>query len=119
MALLLPRRRVLAAALAGGVALPAFVRHAAARDEDRFAVVGQLPDGFADVGEGPVSAVLGWSVEIDPRVPAAREFLDAGDIDTGKGPNWDKWHRSWAYIRINYHDHLIMPTAVPSSRQGG
>src|SRR5689334_6936910 len=39
------------------------------RDEDRLAVVAQLRDGLADVGEGTVVAVLLRAVEVGPGVP--------------------------------------------------
>src|SRR5688572_1394047 len=48
------------------------------RYEDGLAVVAQLRDGLADVGEGAVVAVLLGAVEVGPRVPAAGQLLDAG-----------------------------------------
>src|SRR3712207_3765542 len=45
------------------------------RDEDGLAVVAQLRDGLADVGQRAVVAVLLRTVEVRPRVPAAGQLL--------------------------------------------
>src|SRR4051812_18035785 len=49
-------------------------------DEDRLAVVAQLRDGLADVGERAVVAVLLGAGEVGPRVPAAGQLLHRGDV---------------------------------------
>ena len=54
---------------------------ARAGDEDRLAVVPQLGNGLADVGQRSVPAVLLRRVEVGPRVPPASELLDRGDVD--------------------------------------
>ena len=51
------------------------------RHEDRRAVVAELLDGLADVGERPVAAALLGRVEVDAGVPPARQLLDRGDVD--------------------------------------
>src|SRR5262249_3505387 len=50
-------------------------------DEHRLPVVAQLLDALGDVGQGPVAAALGRAGEVCPRVPAARQLLDAGHVD--------------------------------------
>src|SRR3954454_2286580 len=50
-------------------------------DEDGLAVVAQLLDALADVGEGAVVAALGRRVVVGAREPAPGELLDRGDVD--------------------------------------
>ena len=49
--------------------------------EDGLAVVAQLGDRLADVGEGAVAAGLLRGVEVGARVPAAGQLLDRADVD--------------------------------------
>src|SRR5690606_6277713 len=49
--------------------------------EQRGAVVLQLLDALADVCERPVATALGGAVEVDPRIPAPGELLDARHVD--------------------------------------
>src|SRR4029077_21044709 len=50
------------------------------RHEHRLAVVAQLLDALPDVRERAVPAMLGRAGEVRARVPAPRQFLDAGDV---------------------------------------
>src|SRR5580765_1220615 len=51
------------------------------RDEHRGAVVAQLGDRLADVGEGSVAAGLGGGVEVGTGVPATGQLLDRRHVD--------------------------------------
>ena len=51
------------------------------RHEHGLAVVAQLGDRLADVGEGAVPAALGRGREVGTREPAAGQLLDRGDVD--------------------------------------
>src|SRR5690606_18628940 len=51
------------------------------RGEGGAAVVVELADRLEDVGEGTVPAVLRGGLEVDPGEPAARQLLDARDVD--------------------------------------
>ena len=54
---------------------------AGGRDEEQIAVVAQLVNGFDDIGERTVAAVLRRTVAVDVRIPAAGELLDGAHVD--------------------------------------
>ena len=56
-------------------------RGSGGRDEDGLAVVAQLLDGFADVGQRPVVAALRGGAVERSGIPAAGELLDRADVD--------------------------------------
>src|SRR6476619_1876878 len=73
--------RVVVDDVAGGQGAGLFGGGAGRRHEYRLAVVAQLGDRRADVGEGTLPAGLGRGREVGPGEPPAGELLDGGDVD--------------------------------------